>query len=76
MTVNKDRKAVSDEDEPHIRLAGEDKQLVDLVATLLVDPNIHTDARMRLHREIADVLRSHRETAEGPRTQQRRHSDY
>ena len=30
------------------RLEGEDKQLVDLVTAVLVDPNLHTDTRMRL----------------------------
>jgi len=36
----------------------EDRQLVDLVATVLVDPNIHTDLRMRLHREIVALVRA------------------
>ena len=40
------------------RLEGEDKQLVDLVTTVLVDPNIHTDARMRLDQQISEILRS------------------
>jgi uncharacterized protein (UPF0147 family) len=39
------------------RLGHEDKQLVDLVTAALVDPNIHTDARMRLHEEITELLR-------------------
>lgn len=34
-----------------------DQRLVELVASALVDPNIHTDMRMRLHRELTDVLR-------------------
>jgi hypothetical protein len=40
------------------RLAGDDRQLVDLVTAVLVDPNVHTDTRMRLAEEIAEVLRS------------------
>jgi len=39
-------------------LNGEDKQLVDLVTAVLVDPNIHTDARMRLDQQISEILRS------------------
>ena len=37
-------------------LEGEDKYLVDLVTAVLVDPNIHTDTRMRLDHEITDIL--------------------
>jgi hypothetical protein len=40
------------------RLGAEDRQLVDLVTAALVDPNIHTDVRMRLCEEITGVLRS------------------
>jgi ribosome maturation protein Sdo1 len=40
------------------RLDGEDKQLVDLVTAVLVDPNLHTDTRMRLDQEITEILRS------------------
>jgi len=40
------------------RLEGEDKQLVDLVTAVLVDPNLHTDTRMRLDQEITEILRS------------------
>ena len=39
------------------RLGPKDKQLVDLVTAALVDPNIHTDTRMRLHEEITESLR-------------------
>ncbi|HUA48813.1 MAG TPA: hypothetical protein VMA77_26505 [Solirubrobacteraceae bacterium] len=35
----------------------EDRQLVDLLASVLVDPNLHTDARLRLHDEIETILR-------------------
>ena len=38
------------------RLEGEDKQLVDLVTAVLVDPNLHTDMRMRIHQEILQIL--------------------
>jgi hypothetical protein len=31
-------------------------ELADLLAAVLVDPNLHTDLRMRLHREIRVVL--------------------
>jgi cyanophycinase-like exopeptidase len=45
---------------PH--LVGEDRDLVDLLRAVLVDPNLHTDRRMRLHRKIRAVLRAaHRE---------------
>ena len=40
------------------RLEGEDRQLVDLVTAVLVDPNVHTDTRMRLAEEIRNLLRS------------------
>ena len=39
------------------RLGAEDKQFVDLVAAALVDPNVHTDVRMRLCEEITEILR-------------------
>ena len=43
-------------------LAPEDRDLVDLLRAVLVDPNLHTDRRMRLHREIGGVLRrAHRD---------------
>jgi hypothetical protein len=40
------------------RLAAEDRDLVDLLRAVLVDPNLYTDRRMRLHREISAVLRA------------------
>jgi hypothetical protein len=54
------------------RLGPEDKQLVDLVTAALVDPNIHTDTRMRLHEQITEILRYARDphyagAAEEPR---------
>lgn len=39
-------------------LADEDRALVDLVSSALVDPDIHTDTRMRLADEIARLLRT------------------
>jgi len=44
--------------EPGKPLDGDDKQLVDLVTAVLVDPNIHTDTRMRLDQQITEILRS------------------
>ena len=39
-------------------LAADDRDLIDLLRAVLVDPNLHTDRRMRLHRDISAVLRS------------------
>ena len=39
-------------------LDAEDRQLVDLVTAVLVDPHVHTDTRMRLAWEITEILRS------------------
>ena len=39
------------------RLDNEDQRLADLLADVLVDPNLHTDTRLRLHQEIAEILR-------------------
>ena len=38
------------------KLDGPDRQLVDLVAAALVDPNLHTDTRMRLHGELTALV--------------------
>ncbi len=38
-----------------------DEGLVALVSAVLVDPNLHTDLRMRLHEEITDLLHAARE---------------
>jgi hypothetical protein len=46
-----------------IRLDHEDQRLADLLADVLVDPNLHTDTRLRLHREIAQILASARQRA-------------
>ena len=47
------------------RLYAEDRELVDLLTAVLVDPNLHTDLRMRLHREVRAILRSAREELYG-----------
>lgn len=39
------------------RPAHDDRRLVDLVGTALTDPDMHTDTRMRLHRELTELLR-------------------
>ncbi len=58
MIVNEDGATLSARDEPATRLAGEDKRLVDLLTAVLVDPQLHTDTRMRLHREISEILQT------------------
>lgn len=47
-------------------LAREDQRLVDLLATVLVDPNLHTDTRLRLHEEITEMLRGAHHDLHGP----------
>lgn len=47
-------------------LPAEDERLVDLVSAVLVDPNLHTDERLRLHQEITELLRSTREDLPRP----------
>ena len=39
-------------------LGADDRELVDLLAAVLVDPNLHTDLIMRLHREVSVILRA------------------
>lgn len=46
---------------PAHSLIDEDRRLVDLVGRVLVDPNLHTDLRLRLHREIMELLDATRE---------------
>jgi len=46
-------------------LRSDDQHLVDLLATVLMDPNLHTDTRMRLHREIAEILHAAHEDLHG-----------
>jgi hypothetical protein len=50
----------------HDELTAEDGQLLDLVTAVLVDPNVHTDLRMRLHNEITELLRTTHEHLYGP----------
>ncbi|HTX30363.1 MAG TPA: hypothetical protein VMD09_03210 [Solirubrobacteraceae bacterium] len=38
-------------------IEAENQRLVDLVSAVLVDPNLHTDLRMRLCEEITELLR-------------------
>lgn len=40
------------------QLGAEDRKLMDLVTAALVDPNIHTDERMRLYEEITEIVRN------------------
>ena len=47
-------------------LTGEDGHLVDLVDSVLVDPNLHTDQRMRLQAELRTVLRRTHADLYGP----------
>ena len=48
-----------------IDLSPEDHRIVDLVASALVDPNLHTDTRMRLQEEITRILRDTHEDTYG-----------
>lgn len=53
-------------DEPKtISLRSEDRHLVDLLATVLVDPGIHTDTRLRLYHDIEQILRDAHEDLHG-----------
>jgi len=47
-------------------LEPEDQELVDLLQDALVDPNVHTDTRLRLHQEIAEILREAHVDLHGP----------
>jgi hypothetical protein len=47
------------------RSRSEDRQLVDLLASVLVDPTLHTDTRMRLHHDIDEILRDAHENLHG-----------
>jgi hypothetical protein len=46
-------------------LEGEDTKLLDYVTAVLVDPDLHTDLRMRLHREITELLQGTHATVYG-----------
>jgi hypothetical protein len=48
------------------RLEPEDQKLVDLLGDVLVDPNLHTDTRLRLYQEIAEILRRAHVDRHGP----------
>jgi hypothetical protein len=48
------------------RLDLEDQKLVDLLGNVLADPNLHTDTRLRLHQEIAEILRGAPVDLQGP----------
>ena len=41
-------------------LEADDRELVDLLRSVLVDPNLHTDRRMRLHQQVSAILRAMR----------------
>jgi hypothetical protein len=49
-----------------ISLHDEDRHLVDLLATVLVDPSIHTDTRLHLYHQIDETLRDAHEDLHGP----------
>ena len=38
-------------------LADDDRRLIELLDSVLVDPNLHTDTRLRVHAEIDEILR-------------------
>jgi len=40
----------------HTQIGADDRKLIDLVTAALVDPNIHTDTRMRLYEEITEIV--------------------
>lgn len=46
----------------------EDRELVDLLTAVLVDPNLHTDRRMRLHQQVSAILRAARRDLDGDST--------
>jgi hypothetical protein len=53
-------------DEPKtIPLRSEDRHLVDLLATVLVDPCIHTDGQLQLYHDIEQILRGAHEHLHG-----------
>jgi hypothetical protein len=46
--------------------AGQDRRLVKMIDAVLVDPDLHTDTRMRLHQEIMELLRATHVQMYGP----------
>jgi hypothetical protein len=47
------------------KLGADDGELVDLVSTALVDPNLHTDTRMHISNQITELLRGTHEDLYG-----------
>jgi len=47
------------------KLDDPDAHLVDLVASALVDPNLHTDTRMRLYHQLTELIQSAHEGLHG-----------
>ena len=45
---------------------GADIHLLDVVSAALIDPNLHTDARLRLHGELTELIESARQGLTGP----------
>jgi uncharacterized protein (UPF0147 family) len=48
--------AAYDENQTHV--GADDRKFIELVTAALVDPNIHTDARMRLYEDITEIVRN------------------
>ena len=61
----KDVAMASTQHEKH-RLVPDDQKLVDLLGDVVVDPNLHTDTRLRLYQEIAEILRGAQVDLHGP----------
>jgi len=53
------------EENPAGELTADEGRVVDELAAVLVDPGLHTDMRMRLQREIRQMLRATHEEAGG-----------
>jgi len=53
------------ENDPVHGLTSEEGKVVDELAAVLVDPDLHTDMRMHLQREIKQLLRTTHEEAHG-----------
>ena len=62
--------AVDSPDRGPRELQSEDTKLLNLVEAVLVDPNLHTDLRMRLHGEVSDLLRNTHEMVYGAAARQ------
>lgn len=46
-------------------LRAQDREIIDLLTAVLVDPNLHTDRRMRLHQQVGAILRATRRDLHG-----------